>query len=300
MRVAITGSHGLIGKALIAALKARGDEVLRVVRSFVGVPPQERVVMWHPVPGDIEREKLEGIDAAVHLAGENLAGVWTPGKKRRIRESRVVGTSLLARTLAELERKPSVLVSASGVGIYGDRSGGRPLDESAARGEGFLAEVGELWEKSADPARAAGIRVVHTRFGNVLSPDGGMLQVFLPFWKLGLGVKFGEGDQIWPWIALEDVVRAILFCIDNEQISGPVNVVAPHAVSNEEFTETIARAVHRPSFLKVPDFALKLAPGGMGTEMLLSGAHVLPRKLEAAGFRFEHPELGAALKSMEL
>lgn len=298
MRVAITGSHGMVGRALMQALQARGDEITRVVRSFANVSARERVVVWHPQKGQIEAAKLEGHDAVVNLAGEPLTGVWTPGKKRSIRASRVQGTDLLARTIAQRSTKPSVLVSASGINYYGNEAGAQPVDESAPPGSGFMAEVAVAWERAADPARHAGIRVVHTRFANILSPSGGMLEILLPLFRLGLGAKLGSGEQMWPWVALEDVVRAILFSLDRNDVSGPVNVVAPDAVTNAEFTDAIAVAVHRPSVLRVPTFALKLAPGDFAEQLLLSGLHIVPTKLQEAGFAFRHPELEAALKTM--
>ena len=298
MKVAVTGSSGFVGKALVAALRERGDDVLRIVRSFGGVSARERVAVWHPSSGEIEAAKLEGADAVVHLAGESIAGVWTPGKKRAIRDSRVQGTSLLTQTIARLKQKPRVLVSVSGMNYYGERPGAVPVDETSPPGEGFLAEVTVAWEKAADPARHAGIRVVHPRFGNVLHPSGGMLKVLLPLYKLGLGAKFGSGDQMWPWIARADLVRALLFVIERDDISGPVNFVAPEAVSNATFTEEVARAVERPSVLKVPAFALRVMPGNMADNLLLGGANIVPRKLEDAGFTFEHPRLREALSSM--
>lgn len=298
MKVAVTGSGGFVGKALVATLRERGDDVLRIVRSFGGVSARERVAVWHPASGEIEAAKLDGVDAVVHLAGESIAGVWTPGKKRAIRDSRVQGTSLLAQTIARLKQKPRVLVSVSGMNYYGERPGAVPVDETSPPGEGFLAEVAVAWEKAADPARDAGIRVVHPRFGNVLHPSGGMLKVLLPLYKLGLGTKFGSGDQMWPWIARADLIRALLFVIERDDISGPVNFVAPEAVSNATFTEEVARAVERPSVLKVPAFALRVMPGNMADNLLLGGANIVPRKLERAGFEFEHPALREALRSM--
>lgn len=297
-RVAITGSHGMIGRALMQELQRRGDAVTRIVRSFKDVSARERVVVWHPAKAQIEAAKLEGHDAVIHLAGESLMGVWTPGKKRAIRESRVKGTDLLARTLAGLGNKPSVLVCASGITYYGTDADARPLDESNPPGTGFLAETSVAWERAADPARGAGIRVVHTRFASILSPEGGMLRVLLPFFRLGLGPKFGTGEQIWPWVALDDVVRAILFVIDHQEVDGAVNVAAPEAVSNAQFAEAIAAAVQRPSILRIPAFALDIAPGGMAEQILLAGQRISSEKLRQAGFVFQHPELQPALRTM--
>jgi hypothetical protein len=298
MKVAVTGSSGFVGSALVAALRERGDEVLRVVRSFGGVSARERVAVWHPDSGQIEAVKLEGVDAVVNLAGESVAGVWTPGRKRAIRDSRVHGTNLLARTLAGLQQKPNVFVSVSGMNFYGERPGSSPVDETSPPGEGFLAEVAIAWETAADAARDAGIRVVHPRLGNVLHPSGGMLKTLLPLYRLGFGAKFGSGDQMWPWVTREDVVRALLFLMARTDVSGPVNLVAPEAVSNARFTDELARAVERPSVLKVPAFALRVLPGNMADELLLGGANIVPRKLEDAGFTFRWPRLREALAAM--
>jgi uncharacterized protein len=298
MRFAITGSTGLIGTLLTRHLRKAGHDVTRIVRSYSGLPHGERAVVWHPDQGAIEADGLEGMDVVVHLAGESIAGVWTEGKKRRILESRVQGTTLLARTLAGLARKPGALLSASAVGIYGDRPPEERVDEASETGTGFLPEVGRAWEASADAARDAGIRVVHPRFGNVLSADGGMLAVLKPVYRLGLGARFGSGEQVWPWIAGDDVGPALLHVAERPELEGPVNFTAPNAVTNAEFTDALAAAVGRPSFFRVPSFAARLAPGAMGSEMLLSGARVVPAKLLDSGYVFRHPELGPALRSI--
>lgn len=288
----------MIGRAVMHALRGRGDVVTRVVRSFKNVTARERVAVWHPRQGQIEAAKLEGHDAVVHLAGESLVGVWTPGKKRAIRDSRVKGTELLARTLAGLHEKPAVLVCASGVTYYGRDADGQPVAESSPPGTGFLAETAVAWERAANAARDAGIRVVHMRFASILSPDGGLLRVLLPFYRLGLGPKFGAGEHMWPWVALDDVVRAILFALDHGDLDGPVNVAAPETVSNAQLTDAIAAAVRRPSVLSVPAFALRLAPGDMAEEILLAGQWVSTDKLRGAGFTFTQPRLRPALEAM--
>ena len=298
MRFAITGSTGFIATGLREALVKGGHEVTRVVRSFSGVPPGEKVVVWHPERGTIERANLEGHDVVVHFAGENIAGLWTDSKKRKIRESRVQGTTLIARTIASLEQPPRALFSASGFNYYGDQPPSKVVDEESPRGQGFLAEVADAWEQATKPASDAGIRVVHMRFGNVLHPSGGILRTFLPLYRLGLGAKFGSGDQMWPWIAREDVVGAILHLLEREHIAGPVNFVAPDAVSNAELSAAIAAAVGRPSFLTVPSFAAKLAPGGMAEDILLGGARVVPKRLLESGYAFRCPELRPALRAM--
>lgn len=296
MRVAITGSTGLVGSRLTRDLRAGGHDVTRVVRSYAGLPHGERAVVWHPTEGVIERDGLEGHDVVIHLAGENIAGVWTDAKKRRILESRRSGTTLLAETLAALDAKPRALFSASGFNYYGDRPGGEPITERDGPGTGFLADVAREWEAATAPAAAAGVRVVNTRFGNVLSTRGGMLPVFLPLFRLGLGAKFGDGGQYWPWIAVDEIAPAILHLLARPEVSGPVNFVAPDQVTNAQFTDALAAVVGRPSFLKVPGFAAKLAPGHMADELLLGGARVVPEKLLASGYEFRLPELKSALK----
>jgi uncharacterized protein len=296
MRIAITGSTGLVGSALVEYFRARGDNVTRVVRSYAGVPPQERAVVWNPQGGTIEAEGLRGHDVVIHLAGESIAGVWTPGRKKRILRSRVDGTTLLARTLAGLADGPQLLVSASAMGYYGTRTG--PTDETAPPGTGFLADVARQWEAATVTAEQAGIRVVHMRLANVLSPRGGALAALLPIFRLGLGARFGSGEQCWPWIALDDVAPAVHHLVQNPALAGGVNFVAPQRTTNAELTAALARAVHRPSVLAIPAFAARLAPGGMGEEMLLGGACMTPRKLLESGYVFRFPELIPALQAM--
>jgi uncharacterized protein (TIGR01777 family) len=298
MRFAITGSTGLIGTALTRFLRQNGHEVTRVVRSYGGLPQSERAVVWHPDEGVIEEQGLEDHDAVIHLAGENIAGVWTDRKKRRIRESRVRGTTLLATALGRLTRPPRVLISASAFGLYGDRPDSEILDETSARGIGFLPEVVAAWEDATRPASDAGIRVVQTRFGNVLSADGGMLGVLLPFYRLGLGTKFGDGRQYWPWIAIGDVPPAMLHILERPEINGPVNFAAPEQVTNAQFTDAVAAVVGRASFIRLPSFAVKLAPGGMSEELLLSSARMRPKKLLDSGYEFLYPQLRPALESL--
>jgi uncharacterized protein len=298
VRFAVTGATGLVGGEMSRQLRAAGHEVMPVVRSFSDVGHGERAVVWQPDRGLIEAEGLEGVDVVIHLAGESLAGVWTPGKRRRIRDSRTQGTALLARTLAGLRRPPRALFSASGFNYYGDRADGEPIDEAAPPGTGFLAEVAQAWEAATQPAADAGIRVVITRFGNVLSPRGGLLGVLVPLFRLGLGAPLGSGRQIWPWIDLADIPRALLHVLERPEIAGPVNFVAPNPVTNEEFTAALAAALNRPVILRVPAFAAKLVPGDMFNELLFSGARVVPRKLEESGFPYLHRELRPALRAM--
>lgn len=293
-RVAVTGSTGLIGTALVRALRADGHRVLRLVRSRPA--PGSDEVYWNPSAGEMDAPALEGLDAVVHLAGENLAQPpWTAERKRRILDSRVQGTTLLARTLAGLRSPPRVLVSASGIGVYGDR-GDEVLDDAAAPGTGFLAEVVRAWEASADPARAAGIRVVHPRMGVVLSREGGMLAKLLTPFRLGVGGKLGSGRQWLSWVALHDALAGIRFAIDTETLSGPVNLTSPNPVTNEEFTRTLGRVLGRPTALGVPGFALKLALGDLADEALLVSQRGVPDRLRAEGFVFQYPGLEEALR----
>jgi uncharacterized protein (TIGR01777 family) len=292
MKIAITGAGGLVGAGLVRQLSAAGHELYPLVRSR---PDRSgRAIGWNPATGEIDRSRLEGIDAVIHLAGENLAGYWTRAKKEQIMASRREGTRLLSDTLAGLHHSPQVLLCASATGYYGDR-GSERLDESSPRGSGFLADVCAEWEAAAEPARRAGIRTLHARLGIILDPRGGALGRLLPLLRLGLGGKLGSGRQIWSWITMNDVHRAITFLLDRPALSGPVNLTAPAPVTNAEFTRTIAKFLHRPALFTAPAFALRLFLGDMAREMLLSGAQVLPRKLLDAGFIFEQPDLAAAL-----
>ncbi len=254
-------------------------------------------IQWDPARGTIDAAALEGLDALIHLAGESVAKRWTPAQKVRIRESRVAGTRLLAGALSTLKRKPSVWLSASAVGIYGDR-GDEILDEQSSVGHDFLADVGVAWESAARPAAVAGIRVVHPRFGIVLEPSGGALQKMLPLFKLGLGGKLGSGQQYMSWIGRADAIRAICHAMERSDLSGPVNLTAPNPVTNAKFTQALAASVSRPAFFKVPGFAARAAFGEMADAALLGGQRVLPERLESSGFRFVHPELAACLSHL--
>jgi uncharacterized protein len=297
MRFIITGASGMVGRALVAHVTARGDGVTAITRGEPGRDGAVRRVRWDPAAGTLDAGALEDHDAAIHLAGESLAGVWTDARKRRIRESRVRGTGLLARTLAGLDRPPRTLLSASGFNIYGAR-GDAPVTESEPPGEGFLPEVVVAWEAATEPAAGAGIRVAHMRFGNILSPDGGFLAAVLPVFRLGLGARFGDGRARWPWIALAEIPHIVDHLIAHDDVRGPVNVVAPETPTNAEMTDALAAAVRRPTFLTVPAFAAKLAPGGMGEALFLSGARVVPAVLQATGYAFRWPALRPALEAM--
>lgn len=294
MRIAITGSTGLIGTALVRHLRGQGHEITRVVRSRSGTPRD--AVQWDPASGEIDAAGLEGHDVVIHLAGESIAsGRWTRARKARIRESRLRGTGLLSEALARLERRPRVLLSASAIGIYGSRRPDEPLDEDSPPGTGWLAELAVAWEAAAGPAADAGIRVVHMRFGVVLDPAGGMLQRLLPVFRLGLGGRLGNGRQVLSWIALDEIPRAALHLIGTESLAGPVNFVTPNPVDNAEFTRQLARVLGRPAFFHVPAAALRLAFGEMAEETILSSARVVPRRLLESGYEFAWPELDHAL-----
>lgn len=296
MIIAVTGSTGMVGTAVVAALEARGDLVRRLVRH--AVTDGDREIHWDPDRGEIDAAELNGVDAVVHLAGENIAGRrWSADFKRRILESRTKGTRLLAETLAGLEMKPSVLVSASATGIYGNRHD-EEVDELAPSGNGFLAEVCREWEAAVEPAHDADIRVVKLRIGPVLSPQGGALAKMLPPFKMGLGGVIASGQQYFSWITLDDLVSVILFALDNESLKGPVNAVTPHPVTNREFTKTLGRVLGRPTIFPMPAFAARLAFGEMADEMLIGGVKVSPHELIQAGFPFAYPELEPALRHL--
>ena len=298
MKIIVTGSTGLIGSALVASLTARGDEVTRLVRekSDATRAGGAREVLWSPGRGELNAAELEGHDAAIHLAGDPIAeGRWTDEKKRRIRESRVQGTTLLAETLAKLKAPPRVLVSASAVGYYGDR-GSEVLTESSASGADFLSGVCREWEASAEAAKAAGLRVVKMRFGVVLSGAGGALKKMLMPFKMGAGGRIGSGEQYMSWVAIDDAVGAILHALEHEELVDAVNVVAPRAVTNGEFTKALGGALNRPTIFSVPAFAARLAFGEMADAALLVSQRAQPARLVATNYGFKYPELEGALR----
>jgi len=291
MKIAVTGSTGLVGSTLLPFLTTGGHRVLPLVRREGSAG-----IRWDPANGTIEADKLEGCDAVVHLAGEGIAeGRWNDAKKKRIFDSRVNGTELIAQTLARLKDPPKVLVCASAIGYYGDR-GDEVMTEGSRVGNGFLPDVVEAWEKAADAAREAGIRVVHLRIGVVLAADGGALQKMLLPFKLGVGGVIGSGDQYMSWIAIDDVVGAIYHAINDGTLEGPVNTVAPQPVTNREYTKTLGSVLSRPTIIPVPAFGARLAFGEMADELLLSSTRVVPERLEASGYSFRFPELEPALR----
>ena len=286
MKIAVTGSSGLLGSALVSSLLGTGHGVVRLKR------PEH----WDPERRTVDISVFSGADAIVHLAGENIAAArWTTARKQRIRDSRVNGTKLIAETISRMGQPPQVFVSASAIGYYGDR-GSEVLREESPPGTGFLADVCREWEAGTDAAARKGVRVVHLRTGLVLSPNGGALaKMLLPF-KLGLGGKIGSGNQYWSWISLDDVCGAIVHCIQTAALHGPVNIVSPSPATNLEFTKTLGRVLRRPTISPMPAFAARLAFGEMADALLLATQRVEPAKLLASRFMFKHQELEGTLR----
>ncbi len=294
LHVAVTGATGLVGSALVPFLTTGGHRVTRLVRS--NPKGDDGTVLWNPATGSIDAAALEGVDAVVHLAGESVAGArWTDTVKARILESRTRGTTLLAETLARLRQPPQVLVSASAIGYYGNR-GDAVLREDSAGGTGFLAAVCQEWEAATQVAEAAGIRVVHLRVGIVLSPAGGALKAMLVPFTLGAGGRIGSGTQYMSWIAIDDLLGAVLHALRTETLRGPVNAVAPNAVTNAEFTRVLGHVLRRPTLFPVPAVAARLAFGEGADEMLLASTRVEPERLQTTHYTFRHAELKAALR----
>jgi len=294
MKVLISGARGFIGSTLIPQLESNGHQVSRLTRS----PGSDDDIGWNPSVGEIEASRLEGTDAVVHLAGESIAeGRWTAERKRRILESRRQGTGLLAQTIANLSEPPGVMVGASAVGYYGDR-GNELLREDSPPGNNFLSEVCLVWEGAADPAREVGIRVVHPRFGVVLSPRGGALGTTLPIFKLGGGGRIGSGRQYWSWVTLDDVVGAIIHALQNDPVEGPVNVGSPNPLTNAEYTKVLGKVLNRPTIFPLPAPAARLMLGEIADELLLASARMEPAKLKETGYEFRYPELDGALRHL--
>lgn len=295
MRIAVTGASGLVGSALMVFLEARGDEVFRMVRREAA--PGAREISWNPDRGEIKAEALEGLDAVVHLAGENVSeGGWTEEKKQKIYKSRVDSTRLLCDALLRLERPPGVWVCASAIGYYGSR-GDQELNEDSPPGSGFLAEVCRDWEAATRPAAAHGIRVVNLRIGVVLSAKGGAFPKMAAPFRKGFGGVLGDGQAYMSWISIVDLLEAIRFCILNDAIGGPVNAVAPQPVTNREFTQVLSRALSRPAMLPMPSFVIRLILGEeKSRELLLASVRAHPKRLLDAGFAFEHPDIATAIQ----
>lgn len=292
--IALSGASGLLGSAVAPALAAAGWQVRPLVRRA----PNPGEIRWDPAAGTIDASALAGVSAAVHLAGESIAdGRWTPARKARIRSSRILGTRLLSESLARLPVRPEVLVSASAVGIYGDR-GDQLLDENSPLGTDFLAEVGKEWEGATAPASDAGIRVVHLRFGIILSKEGGALPRMVTPFQLGAGGPIGNGRQWMSWISIDDAVTIILEALRNGDMHGPFNAVAPEPVRNAEFASRLGEVLHRPALVPAPAFALRLLFGEMADAALLASQRVVPARLTALGFSFRHPALTGALRAI--
>ena len=293
LHIAITGSHGLIGRELVPFLTTGGHRVTALVRGQAS----QGQVSWDPSADSFDASALDGVDAVVHLAGENVATArWTEAQKQRVLESRVHSTRVLCEGLARLPSPPRVLVSASAIGFYGDR-GDEMLDEGSPSGSGFLPRVARLWEAASEPA-AAGIRVVHLRFGVVFSPRGGALAKMLTPFRMGGGGVVGNGRQFWSWISLDDAACAVHHALMTDSVHGPVNAVAPDSVTNREFTKTLARVLSRPSITPLPAFAARIALGEMADELLLSSTRVRPKQLLDSGYEFRHDSLEDALRHM--
>jgi uncharacterized protein (TIGR01777 family) len=295
VKIIIAGSTGLVGSALIPVLRSQGHEVLRLVRSRPKGPDE---IPWNPARRELALPAIEGADAIVNLSGENVsAGRWTAARRARIRDSRVDATATLVGALAKVMPKPAVLVNASAVGFYGDR-GDDILTEVSEPGTGFLAEVCQAWENEAEAAHQSGVRAVRLRFGVILSSKGGALAKMLPVFRLGLGGRLGSGKQWMSWVSLDDVLGAIGHALVNPACTGPVNVVAPGAVTNAEFTVHLGASLRRPAVLPVPAAILRLGLGQMADEALLASTRAVPRALEDGGYVFRHPKLALALDDL--
>lgn len=292
MKVVVTGASGLVGSALVAALEPT-NEVIRLVRR---APANAKELRWDP-SGEPDPALVDGADAVVHLAAETISGWWTENKKKKILNSRISGTEMIAKSIAQAVNKPKVFISASGAGYYGHRKD-EVLTEESSGGNTFLAGLARQWEAATKPAAAAGVRVVLLRISVVLSMKGGALPQMLPPFKIGLGGKIGNGKQYWPWITLPDIVRVIRFAIKTEALSGPVNVCSPQHTTNKEFTKALGRVLGKPTFFPLPSVAVTLMLGEMGQEALLISERVEPTKLKRLGFEFRHPEIEEALRDV--
>ena len=296
MKIVIAGASGLVGTALVAALQRDGHVVHRLVRRAAKAADE---IAWDPARGEIDRGRMAGVDAVVNLAGENLgAGRWTQARRGRILRSRIDATRTLVAAMLGVTQRPAVFLSASAVGFYGDR-GDDTLTEASGRGRGFLAEVCQAWEGAAQRVEEAGVRTVRLRFGVVLAADGGALAKMLPLFRLGLGGPLGSGRQWMSWVSLEDAIGAIRHALGDDRCRGPVNIVAPGAVTNAEFTRELARALHRPALLPAPAWGLRLVLGrAMADEALLASTRAEPAELSRLGYAFRHPTIGVAFESV--
>ena len=298
LKIIVSGSSGFVGSSLVVFLKNLGHEVIQLVRKEKKDVNKDikkaNHIIWDPKLGYIDSNLLEGADAVINLSGENVHGIWTDTKRRSILESRLQTTCLLSDTLAKLQRPPKVFVSASGITYYGNHNS-QMVDETSPVGTDFLADVCKQWEDACDSAKQAQIRVIHLRIGAVLGRSGGMLHNFIPLFKIGLGGKWGTGLQHISWISIDDLLEMILFVIQDDSISGPINAVSPNPVTNYEFTKTLGRIIHRPTIFSIPETLAKLAFGEWIDSVLLSNYHVIPRVLVDKKFIFHFTNLDDAL-----
>ena len=297
MKIAMSGSSGLVGSRLSESLGADGHAITRIVRD------RERArktgfAYWNHERGEVDEKSLEGHDVVIHLAGESLFGIWTRRRKEAIRRSRVQGTQLLSAALAGLSRPPSLLLTASAVGVYGDRPPDEPLTEDAPSGEGFLPGVVRAWEAAAEPAEVAGIRVVQMRFGIVLSPEGGLLGTILPLFRLGLGGVVGPGEQVWSWVALPEIPDVVRHIIETPSLHGPVNVTTPNAVSSREFSRSLGRVLRRPVAIHLPRTLAVRVGRGLLRDLAVASARAVPARLEQSGYSFRYTLLEPALHDL--
>ncbi len=295
MKILVSGASGLVGRALIPALEQEGHVVLRMVRHAVRDPGEE--MQWNPYADRIDESTLPPFDAVIHLSGESISGRWDAAKKRAIYDSRIRSTAYLAECMERMEKPPAVWLCASAIGYYGNRKD-ETLTERSIPGKNFLATVCEDWEKATKPASDRGVRVVNMRLGVVLAKEGGTLPLMMRPVKMGVGGIIGNGRQYLSWIALDDLITAMLFALNNDSLSGPVNFVAPEPATNREFTKAMGRALNRPTIVRTPAFVLRAVLGQMAKELILASTRVIPKKLTDAGFEFEHPEINGALKKL--
>lgn len=295
MKVVVSGASGLVGSELVPVLTAQGHDVYRLTR----VKPREALdIQWDPERKELPKSRLEGSDAIIHLAGENIAKRrWNAQFKETIRRSRLDGTKLMADTICQLETPPKVFLCASAIGYYGDR-GTELLNETSAAGSGFLADACRDWEALCEPVREKGVRVVNLRIGVVLSPKGGALTQMLTPFKAGLGGVIGSGNQYWSWITIDDLLGSICHCISNDKLNGPVNATSPCPVTNYDFTKILGSVLNRPTILPIPAFLARLALGEMADALLLSSARVMPNRLSETGYHFQYPTLEPALRHL--
>ncbi len=299
MDIVVSGANGLIGSALVKSLIQDGHNVKSLSRDEKA--DSKYAIYWDPKNGKLKPERLNGVDAVIHLAGESIAGKnpiqgrWTKTRKEEILQSRVKGTKLLSDTLAGLSNPPKVFICASAIGYYGDRADEK-LDENSTRGKGFLADVCDEWEKATSESVKKGLRVVNTRFGVILSRDGGALKSMLPPFKMGVGGQIGSGKQYMSWIDIDDVVGAIKFAIKNDSLQGIVNVVSPNPLPNIEFTKILGHVIHRPTIFPIPAIGINTLFGEMGNELLLASQRVYPKKLLDAGYQFKYSNLSSSMQ----